>query len=325
MLVVYGGLIGLTVLGFRTVPAGFIPQQDKGYLVVNGQLPEGASLERTDAVVARMTEIARKDRGVAHIISVPGYSILTGTNIPNVGGHVRHSRGVRRAGRRDRVECRRGDGSTAQGLLQGNPGGARVGIFGAPPVDGLGSTGGFKMQVQDRGGLGLEVLQGAVANVIEKGNAQPGLVGLFSTFSADQPQLYVDVDRVKAQKQGVDLNVVFDTFQAYLGSAYVNDITLYNRNWQVYVQADAGYRLQRADVGNLKVRNAKGEMVPLSTMITIKDVSGPAIVNHYNRTRPPRSTATPAPGTSSGQAISLMEQVALGGTAQLAWASSGPS
>src|SRR5262249_55101689 len=147
-------------------------------------------------------------------------------------------------------------------------------------------------------------------NVAQKGNAQPGLVGLFSTFTANQPQLYVDVDRVKAQKQRVDLNVVFDTLQAYLGSAYVNDITLFNRNWQVNVQADARYRLRPSDVGNLKVRNAKGEMVPLGTMITIKEISGPAIVNHYNSYPSAEINGSTKPGTSSGQAISLMDQVA---------------
>src|SRR5262249_6280592 len=154
--------------------------------------------------------------------------------------------------------------------------------FGAPPIDGLGSTGGFKMQVLDRSGVGMEALEGAVANVISKGNGQRELVGLFSSFSANQPQLFVDVDRVKAKKQGVALNDVLETLQVYLGSAYVNDITLSNRNWQVNVQADARYRLQAADVGKLQVRNAAGKMVPLDTMITIRDVAGPAIVNHYN-------------------------------------------
>src|SRR5262249_46457306 len=159
---------------------------------------------------------------------------------------------------------------------------AQTVLFGAPPIDGLGSTGGFKMQVQDRSGAGLEALQGAVANVIGKGNSQPGLIGLFSSFSANQPQLYVDVDRVKAKKQGVCLSDVFETLQVYLGSAYVNDITLFNRNWQVNVQADARYRLRAEDIGKLRVRNAAGEMVPLGTMITVRDVAGPAIVNHYN-------------------------------------------
>src|SRR5262249_45404730 len=146
-------------------------------------------------------------------------------------------------------------------------------VFGAPPIDGLGSTGGFKMQTQDRAGLGLEAIEGAVANVVAKGNSQPGLVGLFSSFSANQPQLYVDVDRVKAKKQGVALNDVFDTLSISLGSAYANDITLFNRNWQVNIQADSRYRLRAEDVGRLKVRNAEGDMVPLATMITVKDVS----------------------------------------------------
>ncbi len=166
------------------------------------------------------------------------------------------------------------------------------------------------MQVQDRTGHGLTALQGAVANVVEKANAQPRLAGVFSTFSADQPQLFVDVDRVKAQKQGVDLDVVYDTLGAYLGSAYVNDITLHNRNWQVNVQADARFRRRPADVGRLQVRNADGDLVPLSTMIAIRDTTGPAIVNHYNMYPSAEINGNLAPGTSSGQAIAMMERLA---------------
>jgi multidrug efflux pump len=309
MLVVYGGLLGMTYLGFGAVPVGFIPQQDKGYLVVNGQLPDGSSLERTDAVVTRMTEIARNDEAVAHVIGLPGYSVLTSTNISNAGGMFVILKPFELRAGKAHLGANAVTARLRKAYYDAIPE-AQVGVFGAPPVDGLGSTGGFKMQVQDRAGLGLEALQGAVANVSEKGNAQPGLVGLFSTFSANQPQLYVDVDRVKAQKQGVDLNVVFDTLQAYLGSAYVNDITLFNRNWQVNVQADAKYRLRPADVASLKVRNLKGDMVPLGTMITVKDVSGPAIVNHYNSYPSAEVNGNTAPGTSSGQAISLMNQVA---------------
>jgi multidrug efflux pump len=307
VLLVYGGLIGLTVLGFRVVPTGFIPQQDKGYLVVNAQLPDGASLERSDEVIARMTAMARKTEGVGHTISVPGYSILTGTNIPNVGGmFVILAPFEERAGHpelsADRVtdELRKKFRAIEE---------AQAVVFGAPPIDGLGSTGGFKMQVQDRSGAGLDALQGAVTNVASKGNSQPGLVGLFSSFSANQPQLYVNVDRVKAKKQGVSLNDLFETLQVYLGSAYVNDITLFNRNWQVNVQADARYRLHAEDVGRLRVRNAAGEMVPLETMITVRDVTGPAIVNHYNSKPSAEISGNPAPGFSSGQAIALMEQI----------------
>lgn len=308
MLIVYGGLIGLTVYGFRTVPIGFIPQQDKGYLVINAQLPDGSSLERTDDVVTRMTEIARKDPGVAHTIGVPGYSILTSNNISNAGGMFvilkpfEERAGVKDLGA-DAVMARlRQAYYTA--IME-----ARVAVFGAPPVDGLGSTGGFKLQVQDRGGSELDALQGAVTNVAEAGNAQPGLVGLFSSFSASQPQLYVDVDRVKAKKQQVALTDVFNTLQAYLGSAYINDVTLFNRNWQVNVQADAQFRLRPEDVASLKVRNAAGAMVPLGTMISVRNVTGPAMVNHYNLYPSAEINGNTAPGTSSGQAIRLMEQV----------------
>ncbi|HZV03521.1 MAG TPA: efflux RND transporter permease subunit [Gemmataceae bacterium] len=308
MLLVYGGLIGLTVLGFRSVPTGFIPEQDKGYLVLNAQLPDGASLERSDAVVKRMTEIVFKDPGVAHTIGLPGYSILTGSNISNAGGMFIILKPF---------EERAGDPHLSANAVMARLRKAffvieeaQVAVFGAPPVDGLGSTGGFKMQLQDRGGLGLEALQGAVANVIEKGNAQPELIGLFSTFSTNQPQLYVDIDRVKAQTQGVDLDTISETLQAYLGSSYVNDITLYNRNWQVNVQADARYRMRPEDVGALKVRNAQGDMVPLSTVIAIKTISGPAIVNHYNLYPSAEIAGNTAPGIGSGQGIALMEELA---------------
>jgi multidrug efflux pump len=307
MLVIYGGLIGLTAMGFRAVPTGFIPQQDKGYIVVNAQLPDGASLERSDAVVARMTQIAFADPGVAHTIGLPGYSILTSNNISNAAGmFIILKPFEERAGDRhlsaDAVMAR-----LRKAFFEIEE--ARVAVFGAPPVDGLGSTGGFKLQVQDRGGLGLEALQGAVANVIDKGNAQSQLIGLFSTFSTNQPQFYIDIDRVKAQAQGVDLDTISDTLQAYLGSMYVNDITLYNRNWQVNVQAGANYRLRPEDVGALKVRNANGDMVPLSTLIDIKAISGPAIVNHYNLYPSAEIVGNTAPGVGSGQGIALMEQV----------------
>jgi multidrug efflux pump len=307
ILLVYGGLIGLTVLGFREVPTGFIPEQDKGYLVVNAQLPDGSSLERSDEVVRGMTARAMKTEGVGHAISVPGYSILTGTNIPNVGGMFVILKPFEERAGHPELSANEVAKRLREQYREIEE--AQVVLFGAPVIDGLGSTGGFKMQVQDRSGAGLEALQGAVANVIGKGNSQAGLVGLFSSFSANQPQLYVDVDRVKAKKQGVSLNDVFETLQVYLGSAYVNDITLFNRNWQVNVQADARYRLRADDVGRLRVRNSAGDMVPLETMITVRDVAGPAIVNHYNSKPSAEISGNTAPGTSSGQAVALMEQI----------------
>ncbi|HEV8711979.1 MAG TPA: efflux RND transporter permease subunit [Candidatus Binatia bacterium] len=307
MLLLYGGLLGLTYLGFNTVPVGFIPEQDKGYLVVNAQLPDGASLERTEEVMTRVTEIARNTPGVAHTISLPGYSILTSNNIANAGGMF-----IILAPFEERVE----HGLQASKVLAALRARlrqiqeAQVVAFGAPPVEGLGSTGGFKLHIQDRGDLGPQSLQATVENILEKGNVQPGLVGLFSSFRANQPQLYVDVNRTQAKTLGVSLDDVFDTLQVYLGSAYANDFTRFGRNWQVNVQADASFRIHPEDIGKLKVRNAAGAMVPLATLVSVQDTTGPAIVNRYNMFPSAEITGGMAPGVSSGQAIALMEQIA---------------
>jgi multidrug efflux pump len=307
VLLLYGGLLGLTYVGFGTVPVGFIPEQDKGYLVVNAQLPDGASLERTEEVMARVTEIARNTPGVEHALSLPGYSVLTSNNISNVGGMF-----VVLAPFEERVE----HGLHATKVLASLRASfreieeAQVVAFGAPPVDGLGTTGGFKLQLQDRGDLGPEALQAAAENVIEKGTAQPGLIGLFSSFRANQPQLYVDVNRTQAKTLGVALDDVFATLQVYLGSAYANDFTRFGRNWQVNVQADAAFRISPQDIGKLKVRNAAGDMVPLAAVVSVRDTTGPAIVNRYNMFPSAEVSGSTAPGVSSGQAIALMEQVA---------------
>ena len=307
MLAVYGGFLGLTYLGFTRVPTGFIPEQDKGYLIVNAQLPDGASLERTEEVMKRVDDIARKTPGVAHTLSIPGYSILTSNNVSNVGGMF-----VILAPFEERIP----DGHTAAAVTAtlrqqfGRIQDAVVVAFGAPPVDGLGSTGGFKIQVQDRGDLGLDTLQEQVTNVIQAGNAQPGLVGLFSSFRATQPQLYVDVDRTKAKALGVPLNDVFGTLQVYLGSAYANDFTRFGRNWQVNVQSDSSFRVRPEDIGRLQVRNTAGEMVPLGTLVHVRETTGPAIVNHYNMFPSAEISGGTAPGVSSGQAIVLMEDLA---------------
>jgi multidrug efflux pump len=307
MLLLYGGLLGLTYVGFNTVPAGFIPEQDKGYLVVNAQLPDGASLERTEEVMARITEIARNTPGVAHALSLPGYSVLTSNNLSNVGGMF-----VVLAPFEERVE----HGLHATKVLTALRASfrqiqeAQVVAFGAPPVDGLGTTGGFKLQLQDRGDLGPEALQAAAGTIIEKGTAQPGLVGLFSSFRASQPQLYLDVNRTQAKAMGVSLDDVFNTLQVYLGSAYANDFTRFGRNWQVNVQADSAFRISPEDIGKLKVRNAAGEMAPLAALVSVQDTTGPAIVNRYNMFPSAEISGNTAPGFSSGQAIASMEQIA---------------
>src|SRR5213592_3786574 len=307
LLAVYAGLMVLTWIGFRTVPVGFIPEQDKGYLVVNAMLPDGASLERTEEVMSRLDEMVRATPGVAHTIRLPGYSILTSNNISNAGGMF-----VILAPFEERVHARQSASVVAANLraqfrqVQD----AIVVAFGAPPVDGLGNTAGFKMQVQDRADAGPGALQGAVETMIRAGTAQPGLVGLFSSFRAAQPQLYLEVDRAKAKALGVALDDVFATLQIYLGSAYANDFTRFGRNWQVNLQADAAYRVNPDDIGQLKVRNRNGGMVPLSTLVSVRDTTGPAIVNRYNMFASAEIAGGTAPGVSSGQAIATMEALA---------------
>jgi multidrug efflux pump len=304
-LFVYAGLMGLTVLGFKAVPVGFIPDQDKGYLVVNVQLPDGASLERCDAIVQRLSEISRKQiPGVSHTIDLAGYSILLSTNITNVGGMFVIL---------EPFEHRKGDSERSAPVVArklreafADIRGAKVNVFGAPAIDGLGSTGGFKMQVMDIRGAGLRALQGSVQQLADEGNADPKLVGLFSSFSVDQPQLFVEIDREKLKSQKVSLDDVNLALQANLGSIYVNDITNFNRNWQVNVQAEPRSRMRREDIGRLEVRNAAGSMVPLSTLIKIRNDSGPAVVNRYNQFPSAEVTGNPAFGVSSGQAISIM-------------------
>ncbi|WP_339911758.1 multidrug efflux RND transporter permease subunit [Symmachiella dynata] len=307
-LLLYGGLLGLTFYGFIKVPQGFIPQQDKGYLIVNAQLPDAASLERSNEVVERMVKIARDTPGVKSVIGVTGYSMLVSTNLSNAGTAIVVLEDFdQRAG----VPELSADAIAAKlrmeyAAIQE----AQVAAFGAPPIDGLGSTGGFKLQVRDIGGLGLVELQNGVQRLAAAGNAQPGLVGLFSTFSVNQPQLYLDIDRTKAKTQGVALNDLFETLQVYLGSGYANDFTRDNRNWQVNVQADAAYRLTPEDIGRLRVRNDKGDMVPLATLVQIVDTTGPAIVNHYQSYPSAEINGNNAPGTSSGDAIMIVDQLA---------------
>ncbi len=308
MLVAYVGLIYLAYLGFITVPVGFIPEQDKGYLIVNAQLPDGASLERTEAVITRMEKIARESPGVAHTISLPGYSILNATNISNLGGMFVILKPF---------EERKGDPTRSAPAvaadLRRKFGGVQeavVAVFGAPPVDGLGNTGGFKLQIQDRGDAGIAALQESIEAVVTEGNARPGLVGLFSGFRANQPQIFVDLDRTQAKSQGIALTDIFDTLQTYLGSMYANDFTRFGRNWQVNIQAESKFRLEPEDIGRLKVRNAAGKMVPLGVFVSVNETGGPAIVNHYNMYPSAEINGGTAPGVSSGQAIAAMEEIA---------------
>lgn len=308
VVLVYAGLMGLTFKGFATVPMGFIPQQDKGYLIVSAQLPDGASLERTEAVMREITQLVSETPGVAHTIGVPGYNILTSVNLSNAGGMFV----ILEDFEERKHDPTRGAFQIASTLQQklGRIVEARSVVFGAPPVEGVGNTGGFKLYVQDRVDSGPVSLQGATERLATASNAQPGLRGVISTFRASQPQLFVEIDRTKAKSLGLPLSDINETLQIYLGSGYANDITRFGRNWQVNLQADADHRSRVSDIGKLQVRTPDGRMVPLGTLVTVREVTGPAIVNRYNMFPAAELLGGTAPGVSSGDAVSIVERLA---------------
>jgi multidrug efflux pump subunit AcrB len=304
VLAVYGGLLLLTYYSFTTTPTGFIPQQDKGYLLVNVQLPDAASAERTQQVMRRIEEIAITSPGVSHTVAISGQSILLGANAPNFGAmyvmldDFHHRTSPDLSG--DAIAAR-----LQSALMDGVPEGV-VNVFGAPPVEGLGTAGGFKIVLEDRGDSGLPALQDAADRVVAAGNADPGLQGLFTGFRANTPWLDLDIDRTQAQRMGVSMGEVFNALQVYLGSYYVNDFNKFGRTWQVNVQADPAFRKRIEDLRQLKLRNSQGAMVPLGTMLAVRDQSGPVMIVRYNMYPAAPINGNPAPGTSSGQALELM-------------------
>jgi len=306
-MLVYLGLIGLTWLGFKIVPVGFIPSQDQGYLVGIARLPDGASLERAGQVVARACSLARQVPGVRNTVEFPGYEPLNGVNSPNVGAFFI---GLDAFEERKTPEL---SGTAITKAIAGKLSSIQEGfvaVFPPPPVQGIGNAGGFKLMVQDRGNEGYAALQQATAKLAAEANNSPGLANVFSTFRAGVPQLYVDVDRVKARSMGVPLGNVFDTLQTYMGSLYVNDFNRFGRTYHVTAQADAKYRLRAEDIGRLKTRNKAGEMVPLSAVAKIEQSTGPDRVTRYNLYTAADLLGDVGPRVSSGQAMEQLEALA---------------
>jgi multidrug efflux pump subunit AcrB len=306
VLIVYAGLLGLTWWGFMKSPAGFIPAQDKGYLLVNVQLPDAASVERTERVMHRIEELAHKCPGVKNTVAIAGQSILLGANAPNFGAmFVMLDDFHRRA-----AEHLSGDVIAArlQAEFKQEIKDGLVNVLGAPPIDGLGTAGGFKIIVEDHGDNGLPMLQSVGEKIVDDASRSPALQGLFSSFRADTPWLFLDIDRTQAKVQGVSMAEIFATLQDYQGSFYVNDFNRNGRTWQVNVQADARYRNQVDDLKQLKVRNTRAEMVPLATVATPRWISGPVMIQRYNMYISAPVNGAPAPGVSSGDAIRQMEQ-----------------
>ncbi|HMC63822.1 MAG TPA: efflux RND transporter permease subunit, partial [Gemmataceae bacterium] len=308
VLLVYVGLIGLTGFGFTRVPSGFVPIQDKGYLVVNIQLPDSASLERTVEVTDAVEKIALDTPGVAHTVAIPGTSFVLNANSSNYGSIFIILKPFHE--RRDSALTGEAISGRLRGRLQREVPEARVLVFGAPAVRGLGNAGGFKLMVEATGDVNFDALQARADNLAAQGNQQPGLVGLFNGFRARTPQLYVDIDRTKAKTMGVALTDVFDALQAYLGSFYVNDFNRFGRTWQVNVQADAPFRVDADVVRQLKVRNADGDMVPLGSVVDVRDSAGPVTITRYNMFPAATITGASLPGVSTGDVLRTMEGLA---------------
>ncbi len=308
VLAAYGGLLYLTYTGFTTTPTGFIPAQDKGYLLVNVQLPDAASVTRTRAVVEKIEKIALETPGVKHSVAISGQSILMGANASNFGSLYLML---------DDFEDRTGPERTSEAItaalqerIQKEVPRAVVNIFGAPPVEGLGTAGGFKIVVLDTGNNGLKTLQDTADRAVVAGEKTPHLQGLFSSFRADTPWLELIIDRPQAKDRGVSIDDVRTTVEQTFGPYYINDFNRFGRTWQVTVQAQHEYRQTAEDLKLLEVLNNKGERVPLAAFAKVRYVPGPVTIMRYNMYEAAAIHAEAGPGTSSGQAIDALEAAA---------------
>ena len=332
VLLVYAGLLGLTYFTMTSVPTGFIPSQDKGYLLVDVNLPDSASLERTAEIMSKIDKILLSEDseesqhaqsasgesgaehshvgipGVAHSVSVTGQSIVQSAVGSNYGSvfvildEFHHRRSPEESAAVISARIRE---MTYSEIID-----AKISVYGPPPVDGLGSGGGFKIMVRDVASYGLDTLQQAADQLSQEGTQQAGILGMFSGFRARTPQMYVDVDRTKCKMMGVPLQEVFSALQVYLGGSYVNDFNQFGRTWQVNLQADPAYRISPDQVTQLRVRTDTGNLVPLGSVATIENSSGPALVTRYNGMNAAAINGLSIPGMSSGDVVVTIDNVA---------------
>ncbi|RED48040.1 efflux RND transporter permease subunit [Aestuariispira insulae] len=307
MWVLYAGLVALTVNSFMTVPRGFIPTQDQGYSIVVIQLPDGASLARTDEVTKRATQIILDTPGVKNAVAFAGFSGATFTNASNAAAIFATF---------EDFDSRIENGQNANAII-GQIYGRLQSIQEAfiiavppPPVSGIGNAGGFKMQIQERNGDSVQRVLAAAYQMMGQASQTPGVMGVFTTFSASSPQVYLEIDRVKARMLNVPIPAIFETLQINLGTAYVNDFNAFGRVYQVRAQADQAFRAEREDIASLKVRSATGALVPLGTLVEIRDVAGPDLVQRYNMYTSVPLQGSAMPGISTGEALKIMEDMA---------------
>jgi hydrophobe/amphiphile efflux-1 (HAE1) family protein len=308
MLVAYVGIIAFGLNEFRKTPTGFIPAVDRGFLIIVTQLPPGAALARTDEVNRRAVDIALQTPGVAHAVNIVGFSGATFTNAPNAGAIFVVLDSFQKRGRDPSLSAA---GITRD--LYGRLAAVRealIFVVSPPPVQGIGNAGGFRMMIEDRAGRGPQALQAAAFAMMGAAAKTPGLSQVFSFFETSTPQLYLDIDRTKAQLLGVRMTDVFAALQIYIGSSYVNDFNLFGRTYRVTAQADSNYRMEPRDVLAIRVRNDRGQTVPLASFTTVQNVSGPYRVPRYNLYPAAELDGAAAPGYSLGQAIESMERLA---------------
>jgi HAE1 family hydrophobic/amphiphilic exporter-1 len=303
----FAGILGGAVYALRTIPTGFLPMEDQSYVFVNVQLPDAAKLDRTRAVLAEASEFVRGIDGVAGTVTIGGTSLLTNSAQPNAGSLVVIL---------DPWEERKTPERSVETIIGKMMGKfaqmpeAFIFPFRPPAIQGLGSAGGFDMQIQDRGNVGFEFLERVTGDVLAAAQQSGKIQSPFTSFRATVPQVFVDVDREKAKRLGVPLSVVFNTLQTYLGSSYVNDFNLFGRVYQVRAQAEARFRQSRDNVRNLEVRDEQGNSLPMSTIARLDDIFGPDVIFRYNLFPAAQVLGSAVPGNSSGQAVALMESLA---------------
>ncbi|MEM8680089.1 MAG: efflux RND transporter permease subunit, partial [Planctomycetota bacterium] len=308
VLLVYGGLVYLTYDSFTQAPTGFVPQQDKGYLLVNIQLPSAAALERTNAVSATVSALARDIPGVAHTVTLAGESVLLGGSASNYASiYVMLDPFEERSVQQWTADV---IAAKLRATCRAEVREAVVTVYGAPPVDGLGTTAGYTMMVEDRDNVGIVALQGVAQAIVAAGNDSDELTELFCGLSAESPWIYLDIDRSKCEALGLSVSDVFQALQVYLGSYYVNNFNEFGRSWQVNVQADSIYRERIARIEQYQVRNNQGDMIPLSTLMEPRETTGPVMIRRYNLYTAAAVHGQVAPGKSTGDAIQAMEAIA---------------
>ncbi|MCC7410029.1 MAG: multidrug efflux RND transporter permease subunit [Gammaproteobacteria bacterium] len=307
VLLVYGVLLVLTGQGFRAVPSGFLPNEDQGFVFAFIQRPDAAALERTDAVVRRVGEMTRAMPGVRATVEIAGWSLVTRSSQSNVGTVFATL---------DPFDERTDPARTSHAIsaeIQAKVAAiqdAFVAVFEPPPVRGLGNVGGFKLEVQDRRDRGLQALQAATQELIDRGNRDPRLTDMFTTFRGNVPQIYLDIDRQQSRQMGVPLGGLFETLSVYLGSLYVNDFNRFGRTYRVTAQADADFRAHADAIGQLKTRNADGEMVPIGSVVDVREITGPDRVVRYNLFPAAEVNGSPAAGVSTGDALAAVAALA---------------